>query len=106
MITKASIDTSHGQLYLRKLCRHFARKFPATLVKTQGRIEFDFGPCRIDVASRKMLLSIEVKDDQKVSKAEQILEEQLLRMAKAEQLCIQWQRESLDISTEQFVKEV
>ena len=105
MITRATIDTSHGQLYLRKLCRHFARKFPATLIKTQGRIEFDFGPCRIDVANRQMHLCIEVNNVQEASKAEQILEEQLLRMAKDEQLFIRWQRESLDIETEIFVKE-
>lgn len=96
MIIRATVDTSYGQEYLRKLCRHFAHKVPIILTKTQGRIEFPFGPCRIKVDARKMHLTIEINNDHQAEIAEKILEEHLLRMANLEQLEIKWHQELLN----------
>lgn len=95
MITMAIVETPHGGAYLEKLCRHFARQVPVTLTRTQGRIEFTYGPCRIDVGDKQMQISIEVNDDHQVSTAEKILEEHLLRIASRDQPSIEWHRGSL-----------
>jgi len=96
LIIRATVDTSYGQEYLNKLCRHFAHKVPVILIKTQGRIEFPFGPCRIKVDARKMHLTIEINNDHQAEEAEKILEEHLLRMANLEQLEIKWHHEMLN----------
>lgn len=92
MITKAIVDTSHGELYLSKLCRHFAREVPAMLTRTQGRIEFTFGPCRIDVCDKQMHISIEVNDVHQASKAERVVTKQLSHISRKDKPDLQWKR--------------
>lgn len=101
LITYSVIDTPHGQTYLRKLCRHFARQVPATLTESRGRIEFSFGPCWIEVDTGKMSLSIELHDERQVGEAERVLEEHLLKLADQEQPKIKWYRKSSGFQNQQ-----
>ncbi len=91
MMTEAHVDTGLGAVYLKKLCRHFARNVPTTVCGFQGRIEFPFGPCRIDVNDAQMILHIEVSNPQNLDEAERTVTDHLLRMAR-EALTIQWIR--------------
>lgn len=94
MITQATVQTPFGELYLKKLCRHFAHKVPAALTETQGRIEFPFGPCRIDVDidTEQMRFSIDVREDHEVVQAEKVVKDHLLRMANRDQPLVEWHR--------------
>lgn len=92
MITQATVQTAFGGLYLKKLCRHFAHKVPATLTESQGRIEFPFGACRIDVDPEQMHFSIEVHEEDEVMEAEEVLKDHLLRMANRDQPLVEWHR--------------
>ena len=92
MITRATVQTPFGERYLKKLCRHFAHKVPAALTETQGRIEFPFGPCRIDVDTEQMRFSIEVREDHEVVQAEKVVKDHLVRMANRDQPIVEWQR--------------
>jgi len=96
LVIRTIVETSCGQEYLKKLCRHFAHKVPVILTKTQGRIELPFGPCRIKVDARKMHLSIEINDNHQAEEAEKTLEKHLLRIANLKQLEIKWHRELLN----------
>jgi len=92
MMTEAIVKTEFGKLYLKKLCRHFARKVPTTMSDSQGRIEFPFGPNRIDVDDEQMHLQIEVNDSAEIDCAEKVVTEHLIRMAHKENLTVQWVR--------------
>lgn len=92
MITEATVKTKFGSVYLKKLCRHFARKVPTTVDKTKARIEFPFGTSRINVDDDQLHLQIEVKDSSEINCAEQIVADHLIRMAHKENLTVQWVR--------------
>lgn len=92
MNTQATVKTEFGELYLKKLCRHFAHRVPATIVENQGRIEFPFGPCRIDVDSKQMQISMDVNEEQLMEKAESVVGEHLLRMANKDEPVVEWNR--------------
>ena len=94
MMTEAIVKTEFGELYLKKLCRHFARKVPTTMSDSQGRIEFPFGPNRINVYEEQMHLQIEVKDLAEIDSAEKVVTEHLIRMAYKENLSVLWKRHS------------
>lgn len=92
MMTEATVKTEFGALYLKKLCRHFARKVPTTMSDSQGRIEFPFGPNRIDIDDEQIHLQIEVNDPAEIDRAEQVVADHLIRMAHKENLTVQWVR--------------
>lgn len=92
MITEASIATESGSIYLKKLCRHFARKVPTTLSRTRGRIEFPFGPCRIETDDQRMKICIEIDNPNALEEAEKMVTDQLVRIAQQETPTINWVR--------------
>ena len=95
MYTKAVVDTENAEAYLGSLCRHFARRVPATLVGRQGVIDFRFGRCRIAVGAGQLRLHVELADPRQVDSAEQLLSDHLLRLARDESLRVHWQRHGL-----------
>ncbi len=92
MHTEAQVTTASGQIYLKKLCRHFAHKVPATLTGDQGIIEFPFGRCRIDTTPDHMRFVIDIEDTHEVADAERVVTEHLLRMARGDNLDVRWVR--------------
>lgn len=92
MRTEALVKTDNGEMYLKKLLRHFARRMPTSLVGLQGLIEFPFGRCRIDVNDEQMHLCILVNDPVQIEYGEQSVKEQLLRLAEPEELVVRWTR--------------
>lgn len=92
MQTETRIETTSGSTYLRKLCRHFAHKVPATVSDDQGIIEFHFGRCRIKVAQDHLHCCVDVENEQQFTAAEQVITEHLTRMARSEALSVQWVR--------------
>lgn len=96
MITSAVIETTNGNLYLRKLCKHFAHKVPATFNESQGLIEFPFGSCRIEADNTQVNISIKVEESNQAEFAEKTINDHLLRMAHKEPIAIEWHHESLE----------
>ncbi len=92
MHTEAQVTTTSAQVYLRKLCRHFAHKVPATLTGDQGIIEFPFGRCRIDTRPEQIGFSIDVAQPGQLATAEQVVTDHLLRMARGDDLFLHWVR--------------
>lgn len=92
MQTEAVVPTQAGALYLKKLCRHFAHKIPATISHGQGMLEFPFGRCRLEASDDHLRLAITLPNAADSDKAEQVLGEHLQRMASKESLEIQWTR--------------
>ena len=95
MYTQAVVATNNAQAYLSRLCRHFARQVPATLVGQQGAIDFRFGRCRITADTRQLRLHVELADPRQVDLAEQLLSEHLLRVARDESPRVHWLRHGI-----------
>ena len=92
MQTEALVNTQSAELYLKKLCRHFAHKVPATIAGQSGIIDFPFGRCRLDVKPGSLVMCIELENADDVDKAEKVVSEHLVRMAPKETLTIEWGR--------------
>lgn len=93
MHSKATVSTSHGSSYLKRLCRHFSHKVPTTFTTSQGRIELPFAICRIDVDEHHMYLSIEdAESTSRIEKAEKVVADHLVRMANKDTPVVVWNR--------------
>lgn len=99
MISQAKVATQHGELYLKKMCRHFAHKVPTTILGHQGRIDLPFGRCRIDTGEDHMLLHLEIENADDVGRAEEVITDHLLRMANKDAPSVQWNRTDNTLST-------
>ncbi|MGI9221323.1 MAG: DUF2218 domain-containing protein [Woeseiaceae bacterium] len=92
MITSATVKTAFGEPYLKRLCRHFAHKIPATVDGQHGTIEFPFGICQINVDDQSMRFKIDVTGAENLERAEKVIADHLLRMANRDEPVIEWQR--------------
>ena len=90
--SRATVQTSFGAAYLKRLCRHFARKVPVTVTKSEGRIQFPFGACRIDTNDRFLFLRVEVDNSEDIDLAEKVVTEHLIRMANRDNPEVNWRR--------------
>ncbi len=61
-------------------------------VKPQGRIEFPFGACRIDVYTDHMFLRIEVENPDELSLAEEVVTKHLVQIANRDEPTVEWSR--------------
>lgn len=92
MHPEARVATTSAEVYLRKRCRQFAHKVPATLGGDQGIIAFPFGRCLIDTTPEWMRFSIDVVEPGKLVTAENFVTDHVLRMARGDDLVVHWVR--------------
>ena len=95
MLTEAKVATLNGLAYTRRLCRHFAHRFPATVAGNEGRIEFPFGLCTIDNDAEHMHIRINSAHADDLERAERVLKDHLIRMANKDDPVVTWERNSL-----------
>lgn len=93
MITTSTVETAFGESYMKRLCRHFAHKIPASFDGQNGTIEFPFGLCRIDVDDCEMRIRVDVDDAANTDRAEKVVADHLVRMANRDEPVIVWERE-------------
>ncbi|MBD2858068.1 DUF2218 domain-containing protein [Spongiibacter sp. KMU-158] len=92
MHTEAIVKAENSEIYLKKLCKHFAHKVPATLNGTQGIIDFPFGRCLLNAEEGHLKMNIELSDKAQVAQAEEVMAVHLKRMASKEALLVNWNR--------------
>ena len=92
MITTSTIKTAFGESYMKRLCRHFAHKIPASVEGQHGTIEFPFGMCRIDVDDGEMRIRVDVDDVANTDRAEKVVADHLIRMANRDEPIVVWER--------------
>ncbi len=92
MQTEALVKTTSSDLYLKKLCRHFAHRIPATMGERRGILEFPFGRCRLEAEAEQLRLVIDLEEGAEAIDAERVLGDHLRRMARHEALQVQWNR--------------
>lgn len=82
--------TENASLYMKKLCRHFGHKVPATFDDERGRIEFPFGECELVARPEGLQLRCSAEADQ-AERMKDVMESHLLRFASKETLQLNWQ---------------
>ena len=92
-ITSASrVVTVHGDLYCKKMCRHFAHKIPADYEGFAGRIEFPVGVCVISTDAEGIDLQVSASNEEDISRLENVVADHLLRMATKDEPLVDWER--------------
>ena len=94
MITSSTVKTAYGEPYLRRLCRHFAHKIPASVDGQHGTVEFPFGLCRIDVDENEMRIQVDVDNVANMDRAEAVVADHLVRMANRDEPIVEWIRDA------------
>ncbi|MGY3571733.1 DUF2218 domain-containing protein [Vibrio paucivorans] len=90
------IESKHAEKYLTVLCRHFARKVPATWDEKNGKVEFPMGVTTMQVESSGSLLRIRCKSDseQGLAMQQSVINSHVDMFARRETLKLVWQAET------------
>jgi len=94
VISTSTVKTAFAEPYLKRLCRHFAHKIPASVEGQTGTLEFPFGLCRIDVYDQEMRIHVQVDDADNLDRAEKVIADHLVRMANRDEPVVEWEREN------------
>ena len=93
MRSEAHVATATPRRYVSQLCKHFGHKVPATFDERQGRIEFPFGLGEIETMGEDaLILRVSAEDEERLTRAEQVLGGHLERFAFREALQLRWTR--------------
>jgi len=92
MKTQSTVVTQHGQVYMKKLCRHWAHRCDVEVTDTSALIQLPFGPCQIDVDDESMKIEAQVSKQWPVAKVEKFIASHLIRMANRDEPEVNWQR--------------
>ena len=92
MITSSKVTTQYGIAYMRRPCKHFAHKIPASVEGNRGSIEFPFGVCTISCDENHMFIRVELDTADEVARAERVIEDHLTRMANKDEPVVRWER--------------
>ena len=94
-----NISTSHvitGQAtpLIRRLCKHWAHKFPVTYDDLHGDIQLSYGHCLLQVGEGNLEVRLEAENAEHLERLERVVAEHLQRMALKETLAFEWQHET------------
>lgn len=90
--SKAELRSEHVAKYLVTLCRHFARKVPASWDDEQGRVEFPAGvtTLRLDDASHCLTFVCQSDSAEKVAVQQSIIDQHIVMFARREPVALDW----------------
>ncbi len=91
--SQATLHSEHVVKYLVTLCRHFARKVPATWDETQGQIEFPVGVTTLTVCEKNQTLTFVCQGDseQNVAAQRAVIDSHIDMFSRRESIALEWQ---------------
>lgn len=91
--SQATLHSEHVAKYLVTLCRHFARKVPATWDETQGKIEFPAGVTTLTVCEKNQTLTFVCQGDceQNVAAQRVVIDSHIDMFSRRESITLEWQ---------------
>ena len=92
LTTEARVRTATPARYIKRLCKHFAHKVPATYTDDRGRADFPFGVCTMQAEDDVLVLKGEAGDEESLARVEGVVGTHLEGFAHDEDLAIQWRR--------------
>lgn len=95
--SQAILHSEHVAKYLVTLCRHFARKVPATWDEEQGRIEFPAGVTTLTVCEQDQTLTFvcQGESEQKVAAQQAVINSHIDMFSRRESIALDWQMISI-----------
>lgn len=95
--SQATLHSEHVAKYLVTLCRHFARKVPATWDETQGQIEFPAGVTTLAVCEKNQTLTFvcQGESEQKVAAQQAVINSHIDMFSRRESITLDWQAISI-----------
>lgn len=90
---KSCISTQNGNVYIKRLCKHFSHKVPATFTENEGTTEFPFGNCIMKSNDDQLIFVIEADSEEKSEKVKKVLIDHLNTFSRDENLDVSWERE-------------
>jgi uncharacterized protein len=89
----ARVPTAAPRRHLAQLCGHFKHMLPVEFDRTQGRIGFGAGACRLDAAEPGVLaLRLSADDEAALATLEDVVARHLRRIAFGEAPEVAWTR--------------
>jgi len=79
--SSARIATQAPARLIRRLCRHWAHKFPVDLDERQGEIQLPLGRCLLAAGDGLLEVHLQASDTERMQHLRQVIAEHLPRMA-------------------------
>jgi hypothetical protein len=89
-ISEGSVATENASSYLRKLCQHWAHKFPVKYDDTHGKIDLAAGKCILFADAGSLTVKLMMPEDGDEARLQQVVEEHIKRFAFREELAFVW----------------
>ncbi len=89
-ISESHVKTATPSRYIKRLCKHFAHKVPATYTDDYGRADFPFGVCMMRASDGLLVLHGEADTRAALDRLEWVVTTHLEGFARHESLDIQW----------------
>ena len=87
----ATIETTDGARYLRRLCKHWSHKFEVTFDETHGRVPFsDEASLQLQATDTTLHLQLTHADADSLPALQQVVVEHLQRFAGDTVLTVVW----------------
>ncbi|MFC2970727.1 DUF2218 domain-containing protein [Azotobacter bryophylli] len=93
-VSSARIASQDPARLIRRLCRHWAHKFPVSLDERQGDIRLPLGDCLLQAGEGQLLVRLRAEDAGQVAQFQTVVADHLQRMAGDEALVFAWQAEA------------
>ena len=87
----ALIETAEGGKYLRRLCKHFSHKVPASWDNSQGKVSFAMGDCLMSASENTLTVRCVAGNNDDVEEVAETIKSHFDRFAKTDGLVLVWQ---------------
>lgn len=94
--TWLKIDSPYAQKYLTTLCRHFARKVPATWNENTGTVNFAMGQAKFSCSQDSLLIHCYASLPAEMEQLQAVISSHLQMFARREPVIIHWQVSGMD----------
>lgn len=92
-LSSVRIATQDPVRLIRRLCKHWAHKFPVTLDEQRGEIQLSYGHCLLQAGEGELQVRLQAHDAEQLPRFQQVVADHLQRMAGDETLEFAWQAE-------------
>ena len=93
-VSSADIATVEASRLIKRLCTHWAHKFPVEFDEHSGFVPFDATTTtRLQATAERLHARVEAADEATLERFEGVVESHLQRMARAGELQVAWRRD-------------
>lgn len=90
-VLRTEIATTEASRLVKRLCTHWAHKFPVEFGADHGLVPFDAGTtARLQATGTALRVEVEAGDDPTLQRYRQVVENHLQRMSRTGPLAMDW----------------